>query len=346
MKRNKATGLDELPATVLKDCADCLSLIITHIINLSLNTSSFPELWKRARVTPIHKSGPKDEPENYRPISVLPIFSKICEGVVHFQVMKHLEDQKLLSDRQFGYRKKRSTEQAAILLSDEIRKQVNDGKLVGAMFLDLSRAFDTISHATLTEKLTLYGISEDELEWFKSYLFNRRQIVDIEGIQSNKETMMSGVPQGSILGPLLILIFFDTIADCVRHSSIIMYADGTVLYFANKDVDTINHNLDEDMEEVSRFCQDNELILNLKQGKTESMLFGTAERLKGKKMNIQYRGELIQSTERYTYLGNVLDPTLLLNDDFQKKYKKRFKKNESSDENETILDQSCNKENF
>ena len=175
LKRNKATGLDELPATVLKDCADCSSPIITHIINLSLNTSSFPELWKRARVTPIHKSGPKDKPENYRPISVLPILSKICERAVHFQVMKHLEDQKLLTDRQFGYRKNRSTEQAAILLSDEIRKQVNDGKLVGAMFLDLSRAFDTISHATLTEKLTLYGISGDELEWFKSYLFNRRQ---------------------------------------------------------------------------------------------------------------------------------------------------------------------------
>ena len=235
----------------------------------------------------------------------MPILSKICERAVHFQVMKRLEDQKLLTDRQFGYRKKSSTEQAAILLSDEIRKQVNDGKLVGATFLDLSRAFDTISHATLTEKLTLYGISGDELEWFKSYLFNRRQIVDIEGIQSNEETMMSGVPQGSILGPLLFLIFFDTIADCVRHSSIIMYADDTVLYFANKDVDIINHNLNEDMEEVSRFCQDNELILNLKQGKTESMLFGTAQRLKGKKMNIQYRGESIQSTKRYTYLGNV-----------------------------------------
>ena len=168
LNRKKATGLDEIPATVLKYCAECLPPIITYIVNLSITTSNFPESWKRARVTPIHKSGPMEKPENYRPISVLPIVSKICERAVHMQVVKYLEDHKLLSGSQYGYRRKRSTEQAATFLCDEICKNVNEGKLVGAVFIDLSRAFDTINHATLLEELTLYGIKS---EWFISYVW-------------------------------------------------------------------------------------------------------------------------------------------------------------------------------
>ena len=326
IKRKKATSLDELPATVLKDCADCLSPIVTHIINLSITTSTFPELWKKARVTPIHKSGSVDKPENYRPILVLPILLKICERAIHSQVVEYLENHKLLSETQYGYRKKRSTEQAAIVLCDEIRKKVQEGKLVGVVFLDLSRAFDTINHATLVEKLTLYGIKDKELDWFKSYLFNRKQLVEIDGVRSNEESVTSGVPQWSILGPVLFLLFFDTIADCLRHSQIIMYADDTVLYLSDKDIDTINSCINEDMELISNYCYQNELILNMKKGKTESMLLGTAQRLKGKEIEIRYRGELINSTERYTYLGNILDPTLTLNDDFQRKYKKSSKR--------------------
>ena len=128
------------------------------------------------------------------------------------------------------------------------------------------------------------------------------------------------------MGPLLFLLFFDTIADCLRHSRIIMYADDTVIYFSEKHIDTINSCINKDMEILSQFCSNNELILNMKRGKTESILFGTAQRLKGKEIEIRYRGELINSAERYTYLGNILDPTLTLNDDFQKKYKNASKR--------------------
>ena len=124
----------------------------------------------------------------------MPILSKIIERAVHSQVTEYLEQHKLLSDSQFGYRKKRSTEQATILLRDEIRKHVNEGKLVGAVFIDLSRAFDTINHANLTEKLRVNGINGSELEWFQLYLFNRKQIIVLDGAKSKEEPVTSGVP--------------------------------------------------------------------------------------------------------------------------------------------------------
>jgi hypothetical protein len=122
------------------------------------------------------------------------------------------------------------------------------------------------------------------------------------------------------------LIFFDNIADSLLHANVITYADDTVIYFASSNIEEINRSLNEDLESLSRFCYDNELILNMKKGKSEAMLLGTAQRMKGEKMNVLYRNETVSSTERYTYLGNVLDPTLTLTDDFHGKYKKASKR--------------------
>ena len=115
----------------------------------------------------------------------------------------------------------------------------------------------------------LYGVRAKELDWFKSYLFNWKQLVEIDGVRSNEEPVTSGVPQGSILGPLIFLLLFDTIADCLHHSQIIMYADDTVLYFSDKDVNKINNCINKDMELISNYCYHNKLILNVKKGKTE-----------------------------------------------------------------------------
>ena len=204
-KRKKATGLDNLPPSLLKDCASSISKPLCFIINLSLQTKSFPNIWKRARVVPAHKSGPTNLPENFRPISILPALSKILEKAVHLQLTEFLDSNKLLSNRQFGYRSKRSTDLAATLLCDDIRREVNDRKFVGAVFIDLSHAFDTISHSNLLSKLATYGISNDELEWFECYLFNRVQVVDINGTYSIPKPVFSGVTQRSILGPLMFL---------------------------------------------------------------------------------------------------------------------------------------------
>ena len=147
--------------------------------------TTVPSEWKKARMIPLYRSGPVNEPENYRPISILPILSKLLGRAVQEQIQDYLEERSLISKFQFGYRPNRSTQQATILLTDKIRFEANDKKLVGALFLDLSKAFDTISHSVLLNKLKAYVISSGELEWFASYLFYRSQVVDINNKRSN-----------------------------------------------------------------------------------------------------------------------------------------------------------------
>ena len=159
---------------------------------------------------------------------------------------------------------------------DDIRKSVDNDQLVGAVFVDLSKAFDTISHAILLEKLAIYGIKDGELEWFKDYLFSRKVVVAFNSCMSNQQDLLTGVPQGSILGPLLFLISFNDAVEVVEHSSILKYADDTVLYVAGREIDSIEDKLSKDMDNLSEWLRCNELILNLKKGKTESILFGTA----------------------------------------------------------------------
>ena len=158
LKRNKAVGLDSLPPGYLKDVADVIAKPLTHVINLSLSTGIIPNDFKCARITPLHKSGPINNIDNYRPISVLPSLSKVLERCVHTQVMSYLESNNLLSVHQFGFRKQRSTELAATCFIDHVRKSMDQGELTGTIYIDLSKAFDTISHGAIIAKLPRFGI--------------------------------------------------------------------------------------------------------------------------------------------------------------------------------------------
>ena len=230
LKRRKAAGCDDLPPGILKDAAYALSSPLTHLINLSLTTGLVPNKWKIAKVTPIHKKGNTNDYNNYRPISVLNTCSKILERAVHKQLIDHLETNDLLSKTQFGYRKNRSTELATILLSDNIRKAVDEGHLVGVLYVDLSKAFDTLSHSALLEKLKSFGITGDSHNWFTDYLFSRKQFCVVENCESKLLNITCGVPQGSILGPLLFLLFFNDFEKCLKHSQSLNFAGITVVY--------------------------------------------------------------------------------------------------------------------
>ena len=167
LKSTKSPGHDNLPPRLLKDCAD-IAKPLTHIINLSLKTSLIPNKLKIAKVIPLHKSGNKALPDNYRPISVLPVLSKILERVVYEQIADYLENNKMLTSCQFGFRKRYNTELAVALFTDNIRRAMDHGKLTGAVFVDLQKAFDTVEHSVLLEKLPYYGINGAELSWVKS----------------------------------------------------------------------------------------------------------------------------------------------------------------------------------
>ena len=218
--RNKATGTDSLPPSLLKDCSRFLASPLAHILNLSLNNSTVPSMWKLAKISPTFKSGKLEHAENYRLISVLPVLSKILEKAVHLQLYIFLESNNLLYDCQFGFRKVRSTKLATTLFCDKIRKEMDKCRLVGSIFLDLSKAFDTIGHEILLEKLIRFGVCGPELAWFTDYLFNRLQLIEINNITSDKQSITSSVPQGSILGPLMFIIFFNDLEDSISYCDI------------------------------------------------------------------------------------------------------------------------------
>ena len=206
---------------MLKDAALVLTKPLTFIINLSLETGVVPSEWKVAKVLPLYKSGSLAEIDNYRPISILITLSNILEKIVYKQLMAQLECHSLLFEYQFGFRPNRSTELAVTYFTSRITKEADNGKATGAVvFIDLSKAFDTINHSVLLCKLTRYGVYDMELQWFTDYLFLRKRIVQFNGVPSEPNPINTGVPQGSILWPLLFLIFFNDVHSPLRHCNV------------------------------------------------------------------------------------------------------------------------------
>ena len=209
LKSKSSSGHDGLSSIQLKFISDDIVATLTNIINQSLCTGIFPDSLKIAKISPIYKKGDAHITDNYRPISLLPVLSKIFEKVVFLQVYDYFVENNLLYDSQYGFRKYHSTEFAALEFTDKIISNLDQGKLPIATFLDLSKAFDTIDHSILIHKLEYYGIRGTSLNWFKSYLSNRQQYVQFNDCTSSHSTITTGVPQGSILGPLLFIILYE-----------------------------------------------------------------------------------------------------------------------------------------
>lgn len=272
LKKDSASGIDNIKPSLVKAIKPQILMPLTYIINLSLSTGIFPDQWKLARVTPIHKNGPKTLPENYRPISLLGTFSKILEKIVNHRLVTFLEKENLICDKQFGFRRGKSTEDAVNLLSRKIATSLDKSQKTIGVFLDLAKAFDTVSGAILLKKLEYSGIRGLPLEWFRSYLTGRSQCVKINDVQSDTLPVLFGVPQGSVLGPTFFILYMNDIHTCCSpDTDLICYADDTVALFHAKSWKTARDKAESGMALIKNWLDSNLLTLNL--SKTKYLCF-------------------------------------------------------------------------
>ena len=307
---NSSPGHDELPPFVAKTCMEGYIEPITHLVNESLKSGIFPSELKLARVVPIFKSGDPSLLTNYRPISVLSFFSKILEKIVYNIVFDFLCENEILYDYQFGFRSKHSTQQALITLVDNVTKSLDGSNIVISLFIDLKKAFDTVQHRILLRKLYAYGIRGILLKWFESYLTDRSQYVIYDGVESEIRPVECGVPQGSILGPLLFIISMNDICNVSDLMFAIMYADDTCFLMNGTDLHKLIKQLNVELDSLCTWFKSNKLSLNTQ--KTFYMIFHRA-RLKsidGMNNDVIMDNNALIKVNSIKYLGVIVDNKL------------------------------------
>jgi hypothetical protein len=244
--KNDILGFD---TRLLKLSAKAISESLTFLINMSLRTGYCPKEWKLAKVTPAFKGkGDPLEKSNYRPLSVIAHLAKLTETVVHKQLLNYLTEHKFISMDQFAYLKRHSTQTCLHRLLDDILENVNENEKTALCFLDIKKCFDTINHSLLLTKLSKYGISKNELQWFKSYLTDRTQVVVNNNVISSKCPLSIGVPQGTILGPILFLLFVNDLSNVIRNAHINIFADDVVVYCSDSDRYDLQKNMQSQMD--------------------------------------------------------------------------------------------------
>ena len=271
LRENKSAGHDEICSKMIKAINAEILKPLTYIYNLTFLTGKIPKSLKTALVTPIFKANESNLFENYRPISVLSCFSKVLEKLMYKRLYNYVETKKILSKHQYGFRRNRSTEHAILELTDKISKAMDEGKYTMGIFLDLSKAFDTVNFEILFKKLQHYGIREICLQWFKDYLQERTQIVKYKQHRSTEMNVTTGVPQGSILGPLLFLLYINDIESCSDILSFVLYSDDTNAFYSNPCLKTLYNTIQNEMNKVVKWLNANKLSINA--SKTKFVIF-------------------------------------------------------------------------
>ena len=304
--KNCAPGPDGIPADIIKLSMDFILPILTHVINLSFQQGVFPSEMKHAKVIPLFKSGDKTKVNNYRPISLLLGFSKIIEKCMASRLIEFLNNHNILYKYQFGFRHKHSTNIALNLLIDKITSSLDQREVFVGVALDFRKAFDTIDFSILSDKLSKYGIRGIAHRWFVNYLNNRFQHVDISNVQSQQSKIQCGVPQGSILGPLLFLLYINDLPLSSNFLPII-FADDTNLFLSGKSPKKCLESINAELVKINNWVISNRLSLNTE--KTNFIIF-SKRKISDDLPSVYINGHAINRVDTMKFLGVLIDDQL------------------------------------
>ena len=290
-KNGKASGPNSIPTPVLKHLNAEISVILSELFNLSFSSGVFPDILKTSSVLPLFKKGSKLACGNYRPISLLSNISKLLEKLMYSRLYNFLNIYNCIFELQFGFRDKFSTSHALVSITEKIREALDTGHFACGIFIDLQKAFDTVDHNILVSKLEYYGVRGSVKQWFSSYLENRKQFVTINGFQSSLKFIRYGVPQGSVLGPLLFLIYINDLNISVKNSIVHHFADDTNLLYINKSLKSLCKKVNYDLKCVTNWLSANRISLNV--SKTEFLIFHSPRNPISIKLDIRLDGKRI-----------------------------------------------------
>ena len=305
---NKSTGPSSIPLRMLSIIPDLIILPLAHIIKMSIVTGVYPDLLKIVKVIPIHKGGSSQDINNYRPISLLSIFHKIMEKMIHKKLYNFLEEHNILYHNQHGFRKNNSTIHALMQITERIKTSIDSGKFGCGIFIDLRKAFDTVNHNVLLTKLEHYGIRDSMLKWFQSYLSGRKQFVSFNGISSELLENNCGVPQDSVLGPLLFFIYINDLPNISKILNFYLFADGTNIYHESNSLNDLESTVNKELNKLYLWLNLNRLALNI--DKTNFIIFHPYNKPVKQQVTIKINNTAINEKEYIKYLGVIFDSSL------------------------------------
>ena len=309
LKSSHSAGHDEFSSKFIKLSSPILVPALVKIFNLAIDTGTYPNKLKIAKVLPVYKKGSQTSINNYRPISLLSTINKIFEKILYSRLINYIDKFQLLYKYQYGFRKKHSTEQSLIEFIDQIRLSMDKQEMTCGIFIDLSKAFDTVNHQILIDKLDHYGIRGKPLELFKSYLSNRTQYVQIDNIKSKTKPITCGVPQGSVLGPLLFLLFINDIPNCCTSGNFRIFADDTNVFYKCKNTNEIVEIGKNIMTSLNDWFRANKMTLNT--DKTSFTIFKSNRlTIPNLPTQIEFLNTKIQRSSQIKFLGLTLDENL------------------------------------
>ena len=303
---SKASGPDGISPRMLKEAAPCIADPLAKLFNLSLTLNKFPNDWKKANVLPLHKKGPENACENYRPISLLNVVGKVFEKIIFKHIYNFFLQNQVITPFQSGFVRGDSTVNQLLYLYQQFAKALDEQKEVRIVFFDITKAFDKVWHEGLMVKLKKAGISGSLLEWLKDYLMNRNQRVVLNGQCSSWGPLKAGVPQGSVLGPLLFLIYINDIANIV-NSHIRLFADDVTLFLEVDDPGTTAGELNEDLQKISDWAE--KWLVTFNPSKTKHMLI-SRKRIQRDHPSLYFKDKVITDVNEHKHLGLIVQNDL------------------------------------